>query len=391
MPEEEDRNNALPFTLSRAPWHSCERSHEAFACQLARERSEAVGIVGRLLRETAREHIPTLCDHPELRTFGAHERLISIASAELMSDPQYALVLAQLAVSLSERLPIDVYYYITRIQARAYAWTEMGKTLSFLGRKEEAVEALETARAEVEEHAVLVHERAVIRLNLSLVYQEMGRYDEVRSTLVECKAVFRSFSDFRLYVLAASHEGLLLQRLRLYREAREAYLLLLTSNAQIEIDDWAALHHAIGFCSIELEENEVAEEHLTEAVALHQRLRRPLEVTKCEQGLGRLLIRRGSYHDGIALLRSVRHKLLMHSLAEEAGLCGLDIVGGMILAGEPERAEPLARTIMNEFLAAGLDFRAVAALGYLSEAIAIRRASAEMANDIREFVKELIG
>jgi hypothetical protein len=133
----------------------------------------------------------------------------------------------------------------------------------------------------------------------------------------------------------------------------------------------------------------VAEEHLTEAVNLHQQLRQALEATKGELGLGRLLIRRGLHRDGIAYLRPIRHKFLKHSLAEEAGLCGLEMVEGMFLAGEPERAEPLARTIMNEFLAAGLSSRAVAALGYLSEAIATRRASAGMAAKIREYVLSL--
>jgi hypothetical protein len=112
----------LPFTIPRPQGRSHERSHEAFASQLARERSEAVGLVAWLLRDTSRADIPTLAEHPELRTFGAHEQLISTASTELTRDPQYALLLAQLAVSLAKRLPLDGYHDVTRTQARAYAW-----------------------------------------------------------------------------------------------------------------------------------------------------------------------------------------------------------------------------------------------------------------------------
>jgi tetratricopeptide (TPR) repeat protein len=389
MPDEKDRDQPLPFTVPFVAPRPQIRSHEAFAYQLARERSEAVGIVARLLRETPRENLPTLADHPELRTFGAHERLISTASTELTRDPQYALVLAQLAVSLSERLPIDGYHDVTRAQAGAYAWKEVGKTLSFLGRQEEAVQAFETAQAEIEDHGILAHDRAIIRLNLAITYQEMGRYDEVGPILVECKEVFRDHGDTRMFILAGLYEGHLLQRLRLYRKAREVYLLLLTSNGQIETDHLAALHNAIGFCSIELEDYDDAESHLTNAVRLHEQLRQPLEAAKGELGLGRLLIHRGFHDRGVDHLREIRHRFLRHSLPEEAGLCGLDMVQGMLLAGEPEPAERLARTIANEFLVAGLSSRAVTALGYLSEAIATRKASAEMAAEVREYVLSL--
>jgi len=385
MADEKDRDNALPFPVPER-WV---RSYEAFAYQLARERSEAVGIVARLLRETPRKDIPTLAEHPELQTFGAHERLISTASAELTRDPQYALLLAQLAVSLSERLPIDGHHDVTRTQARAYAWKEVGKTLSFLGRQEEALEAFETARAEIEDNGLLAHARAIIRLNLSITYQEMGRYDEAGPILAECKEVFRHHGDTRMFILAGLYEGHLLQRLRLYRQAREVYLLLLTSNPGIDPDHLAALHNAIGFCSIELGDYDDAEHHLTTTVNIHKQLRQPLDSARAEQGLGRLLMRRGLHHDGVAHLRPVRHQFLKHSLAEEAGLCGLDMVEGMLLAGEPAKAETLARTITNEFLAAGLSSRAVTALGYLSEAISTRQASAETAAEVREYVLSL--
>lgn len=383
MEDENDRDDAIPFPRPRI------RSHDAFAYQLARERSEAVGIVNRLLRETPREDIPTLAGHPELRTFGAHERLISTASTELTRDPQYALVLARLAVSLSDRLPADGYYDVTSAQAHAYAWKEVGKTLSFLGRQEEAVEAFEIAQAQIEDHGILAHDRALIRLNLAITYQEMGRYDEVRPILAECREVFRDHGDTRMLILAGLYEGHLLQRLWRYRDAREVYLRLLASNPQIEIDHLAALHNAIGFCSIELGDYDDAEYHLTVTVNIHKQLRQPLDAARAEQGRGRLLVRRGLYHDGVAHLRPVRHQFLKHSLAEEAGLCGLDMVEGMLLAEELETAETLARTITNEFLAAGLSSRAVTALGYLSEAISTSRASAEMAAEVREYVLSL--
>lgn len=92
---------------------------------------------------------------------------------------------------------------------------------------------------------------------------------------------------------------------------------------------------------------------------------------------------------GLALLRTVRHRYLKHSLAEEAGLCGLEIVEAMLVLGQADEAESLARTIMNEFLAASLNSRAITALGYLTEAIVSKQASPQMATQVHAYVLSL--
>ena len=61
-------------------------------------------------------------------------------------------------------------------------------------------------------------------------------------------------------------EGVLLHRLRKFREAREAYLLLLASNRDsIDQESLACLHHAIGHCSVDLGDFDVADANLRRA------------------------------------------------------------------------------------------------------------------------------
>jgi tetratricopeptide (TPR) repeat protein len=320
---------------------------------------------------------------------GVLDRLATIVGLQLTREPLYALTLAQLAVALSDQLPVDAYPIVSRAQARAVARKELGKALSFLGRHEESAQIFEEAQAETEEHGVLAHDRAIIRLNLAITYLDMARYADARPLLVECKEVFRNHGDTKLYVLSAFYEGILLQRQHLYREARETYLLLMVSNADIPKDTLAALYLAIGRCSIELEDFQAAEENLTRAVQLHKSNGNPLEAVRAELGRGRLLIRQGLPEKGIKHLRPVRHQFLKHSLAEEAGICGLDMVEGMLLLGQNQQAESLSRTIINEFLAASLNTRAITALGYLAEAIAANKATPKHAVQVREYVLSL--
>lgn len=386
MSDEKDPKDTVPFPPRRRRTLAEGRAFEA---KLARERSEAVSIVGRYLSETPRTDIPALAAQPQLQTLGVLDRLITIIGLQLTREPLYALTLAQLAVALSDQLPVDLYSIVSHAQARAVARKELGKTLSFLGRHEESVRVFEDAQAQTEEHGVLTHDRAIIRLNLAITYLDMARYADARPLLVECKEVFRNHGDTKLYVLSGFYEGILLQRQHLYREARETYLLLMVSNADIPNDTLTALYQAIGCCSIELEDYESAEENLLIAVRLSKAHGSPLVAVRVEFARGRLLIRRGLPEKGIKHLRPVRHQFLKHSLAEEAGICGLDMVEGMLLLGQNQQAESLARTIINEFLAASLNTRAITALGYLAEAIAANKATPKHAVQVKEYVLSL--
>jgi tetratricopeptide (TPR) repeat protein len=386
VPDEKDPKDAVPFLQRRRPTRADVR---AFGTRLARERSEAVSIVTRFLRETPRNDIATLAAQPPLQNIGVLDRLATIVGLQLTREPQYALAIAQLAVALSDALPVDAYPLVNRAQSRALARKELGKTLSFLGRYEESVEVFEHAQAETEEHGTLAHDRAIIRLNLAITYLDMTRYDEARPLLAECKEVLRNHGDTKLHALSGFYEGVLLQRMHLYREARETYLLLIVSNMDMAADTLAALHQTIGLCSIELGDFEAAEENLVRAVELHKANRNPLEGVRAELGRGRLLVRRGSPDLGIKHLRPVRHQFLKHSLAEEAGICGLDMVEAMLQLGQNQQAELLSRTILNEFLAASLNTRAITAVGYLTEAIAGRRATPKHVVTVREYVLSL--
>jgi hypothetical protein len=70
-------------------------------------------------------------------------------------------------------------------------------------------------------------------------------------------------------------------------------------------------------------------------------------------------------------------------------LCGLDIVEAHLTQGAHIEAEAFAREIVREFTAARLNGRAITALGYLSEAIAARKASQSTVQNVRRFIRSL--
>lgn len=367
------------------------RTEEFYATmrRLGAERAAAPKIVERVLRETPRDQWKQLTERPELLNCGVADHLAALVTEEVTRNPQYALSLAELGVDVGLAIAETDYPAVMLAQTRAIAWKNRGKVLSALARHHEAIDAFQKAENCIGDRPTLEHDRAIVRLNLAITYLDTERYTEALQLIEFCKNVFRSYSDNNLYVLSAFYDGVALERLHKYREARETYLLLLASSSNIAKSTLAALHQTIGLCSTELGDYEAAETNLRKAVALHQELGQPLDALKGEHGIGMLLMRRGLHEDGITHLRAVRHQYLKASLAEEAGLCGLEIVGALLAQRKARQAEALARTITNEFLAASLSTRAITAVGYLSEAIAARNAKPALAADVRNYVLSL--
>lgn len=359
----------------------------ATAARLQRERSAAEATVTRLL--ALHRDWTDLAQHPDLQTCGAIECLGRMANETYTQEPQRALALAQLGASAAELVPDDSYPAIVRAQFLAHAWKDYGKMLRFLSRNGEAIEAFGLAEEKVRPFPVLAHERAIVRFNLALSLQELERFAESQEMLAECRGVFHDHGDMRNAVLCGFAEGVLLQRQGNYREAREIYLLLLAADRDIDKETRAALHQTIGLCSIELQSFADAEANLQQAITLYRELRLPVIVLKAELGRGRLFLRRGEAYHAVAHLRPVRREFLRHGMREEAGLCGLEIVEGLLHIGRASAAESLAKKIVREFTLAELSGRAITALTYLAESIAARSAAPSLVTRVHDYILSL--
>jgi tetratricopeptide (TPR) repeat protein len=330
-------------------------------------RVAASGSVDALLEATPTDALHELVENPILRTLGAVEYLASIFQRTLASDPRRAKAIAELEVSLAENLSPVAYYDVALIQNRCYAWRDVGMALRVLGRLDESLEAFAAAERELPYHKALLHDLAIVRLSVAMTLQELERFDEARKMLENSRKAFAEYGDEKRLVLAAFSEGVLLQRMRRHREARETYLLLLGSGIPIDLSVEAAMRRAIGFASTELGDYADAEANLLQSIALHRQLGQPIEVVRSQYAFGRLLVRRGDAEKAVVYLRPVRRECLQNALVEEAGLCGLEIVEGMVALGNAAAAEALARKIVDEFTRAGLDKRVIYARGYLKQ------------------------
>ncbi len=386
-----DRGKIVPMGGRRRAAPNAQHLAEfaEIARRMREERDTAANVVDVLLRETPVERWSELAERTELRTCGALEKLGRFVTQALGRDPRQALEAAQLAVAICES-PLSDYPPVINAQLCAHARKDLAKALLYLGRFEDALHTLDEAEKSVAPFGALVHDLAIVRVVRAMVLDEVNRYDEAFALLAECKEIFREHHDHKRLLLCGINEGVLLHRLRRYREAREAYLLLLPSTGESnDRDALACLYNVIGHCSVDLGDYPAAETYLSRAIELFHAIGQPLQAAKAELGRGRMFVRRGEIQRGIAHLRPIRVDFLRHSMIEEGGLCGLEIVEALLLRGDAADAERLARQIIAEFTNASLNQRAIGALGYLTEAIAARRASREMVASVREYIVAL--
>jgi tetratricopeptide (TPR) repeat protein len=320
----------------------------------------------------------------------APEELAKEIVALVDRAPLEALRLAGLACAFATAIPPGRYPPAELARMQAHAWKNHAIVLRNLARYSEALTLLQRAEEILVPFEALAYDRGLVQFARAVTLQEAGRYDGAASALAECKRVFLVHADVRVQMMYGIAEATFLYRTGSPGDARTAWAALLPVARAVGDDQaLASIHNNLAYALIDLGEYAPAEDYLNEAVRLFAEIGHPVQVLRCELARGRILLRQRKVKRGIAHLQRTREQFLEHGLVEEAGLCGLEIVGAELARGFSAKAETLAREIVRDFTAAQLNRRAVTALGFLSEAIAARKASAVTVENVRHFIHAL--
>jgi hypothetical protein len=173
-------------------------------------------------------------------------------------------------------------------------------------------------------------------------------------------------------------------------EARQLWSNLLpVAIAETDVDCQARLHNNLGYCETHLKDYVSANIHFSEAVALFTDLGFTAEVARTERGAGLVLIARGQITNGVARLNEARAAFKAAGVIDEAGLCSLRIVEVLIGRGEEAQARILTQSVIDEFITAGLDERAINAVVRLRDAIDVNDVTTETVRTVHAFVDSI--
>jgi tetratricopeptide (TPR) repeat protein len=377
-------------TFDAAARRNREEEFTATAARLERERDGAGDVVSRYLRDTPFEEWPRLAEMPELRNNAALEQMSDEVRKRLHRKPREALAIANLSASIAESLPPSQYPPVVLAQLRANAWKDRASTLRYLARYEEAIEAAERGEEALASFASLEHDRAIVRLVKGMTLAQLDRFDEAHAILSECRSMFRDHNDIKRYVQAGLAEANMLYKSE--RHADSASLLedLLRDSIEVEdLESQARIHNNLGHCATKLGDFVSANIHFAEAVAKFTDLGFVAEVPRTEFGAGVVLIGRGQISAGLERLRQARIDFTAAEMIDEAGLCALRIVEVLVDRGEEGQARELTQNIVDEFIEAGFDERAIQAVVRLRDAIEVDDATAETVRTVHAIVKDL--
>lgn len=369
MSHDEAHRNVVSFDRTRRRIDPARVSEfAATARKLQREREESGDAVARVLRDTPRAEWPRLVENERLRNAGVLEQLGREVVSAMDRDPQRALALSNLVTSIAETLAADAYPPVVTAQLRAHAWKDRAGVLRYVGRYDEAFQAVHRAEALLAPYATVAHDLAVVRFLRATILQQVERFDESERLLDDCASVFFDHGDLKRYVYCSIARGTLLFRKGEYRDARNVFGAALDSaRAARDIESEARIQNNLCFCAAELGDFAAANIHSSAAKTLFVEMGRHAEAARSDSGLGYLLMRKGNVERATELLLHARATLRNLSMIEEAGLCALEVAEARLNAGDEDAARRLVRETSAEFAAADLNHRALRALQWLDE------------------------
>ena len=207
-----------------------------FAAAAARLESERDEARGRRRAPVARHAaMPNGRGSPSrtaLRNNAALEQLSDEVRKRLERDPAQALAIANLAAAIAETIPASTYPPLVIAQIRSTALRDRANALRYLGRLDEAYDAIETAESRLSEFPAAVHDRAIIWLVKAMILAQMDHFDEAEQMINAASVIFADVNDSARFLQAGVVHGNLLGRQKRYAEAENVFRDLLNGRRQ---------------------------------------------------------------------------------------------------------------------------------------------------------------
>ncbi|HKS23216.1 MAG TPA: hypothetical protein VJZ76_10490 [Thermoanaerobaculia bacterium] len=355
--------------------------------RLKNERA-AAGAVLEMVEATPPEGWVSLAERPEFQTNAALEKLSDEVRRRLDRNPREALALSELATVIADALPATVYPAVTLAQIRAMAWKDRANALRFLGRYDEAFDAIARAEEVLEKHVALGLDRAVVDLVKALTFSDIGRFEEARKLAMTCGSVFLAHGDLTRALHASEIEANVLYEEKRYADAQALYRSLVEVARAAQDDEIEArFHNNAGYCAMYLDDYRGANIHFSNAIAKFTDRGEFVAATRTQWGAGLVLVGRGQTEQGLHHLTAARESFTSFGMLEEASLCGLSIAETLLCRGDEHRAQEVVRDVAQQFRESSAEHRIVEAMGALEQAITSANAPIEAVRNVYAMIE----
>ncbi|MGH9459317.1 MAG: hypothetical protein ACRD2J_16905 [Thermoanaerobaculia bacterium] len=298
--------------------------------------------------------------------------------------------IATLAIEAADALDPSAYLAGVVERARGQAWKDRANALRLCGEIQDALWSLDEAERHYRQQPIPDFDLATVDYVRATVLHETDRLSEALSIVQTVAETFLEYGDDTRYRHAGLVEANLLRNLGSSREAREKFMALLKPTQQAgDLSTLAMLFLNIAHCSVDILDADTASIYFLQALNMSIEMGISDVAIASRWGLGRLLVSKGDYEQGIARLRSAARELEQIGADGDFAIIHLDILEALVALGRYDDVPAISRLLIDRFAKAGVQRYAMAALAYLREAAETRAVTPELVRHVRTYVERL--
>ena len=325
---------------------------------------------------------------PAGRTAGVVRQLIERAPAAEQKAPANGVEMLKLAADIADGLDVFDYPSDMIMSLRGQAARDHAYALMMVGRLNDALTEIDRSEKLFGQCALPEYDVARAKLVRATIVRLLDRLPEAIRLAHEAAATLGKFGDERRHANALVIEAAILfqngdiaQALALWREADR--------HPGIEETTRVMVLNNIGLCYTELREYDKAAEVIREAIAACEVLGMESTRVKARWALCNVITSAGRTSDAVPLLRQTWKELENLDMEVDAALVGLELAEALLILGRSEEVPQICRTILDRFTRAGMTSRAITALAFLREAIAVGQAQPTLVRHVHDFLRHL--
>jgi len=364
----------------------------AFASEMDREGAQAENILRELLAGSRESWMPRLQQHPEWRTAGVVRKLIAATDRAIDTMPPDAVAITALATEIADHLPPAFYASDTVLKLRGAAWRERAYAQFFVGRFFDAADAIQLSATHFSSCVVEEYEMARVLFMRAQILREVEQFGDAAEAGDQSASLFVSYGDQTKASQVAVTVGAILYRERHFKEALETWLKAESELvAAKDVIGAATVLQNIAFCHRELGQMDLATDAFERASKLYQDAGNLPAVLRSWWYIARTKMSQQRYAEALECFIDVRNEFDRLEMRADVALVDLEIAEIELLLSRNDRVVQLCSAVVKYYEVEGLTHSQAArtAVAYLSEMAAARRATPNLAREVRMYVEQV--
>lgn len=362
----------------------------AFAERARVEEQNAVALCDEVLNGPANWWAQRLRKSEGWQTAGTVKELLERWRQKIGAAPAQALQITALAIEVANGLEITQYPSDYVVKLRAQACRDHAYILSFMGRYPEALDFAERSKRLFDQVPLPEYDLARLAIVKASVLRSIDRGDEAIALINGAAETFLRFGDLKRHIGARMT---LATALYIRREIPEALSIWQSlegrTNAETDPHSAVLLAHNIALCHSDLGQPEMAIPYVQRCVLDFEFLGLHTERTRSRWLLGHALAACSKYDEAATILQQTWREFESLDMIGEAALVALELAETLLVLGRPDEVPAICRDLIAQFTRAGMASRAVTALSFLREAVAIGQGTPSLVRHVYTFLREL--